>query len=229
MRLIFFYIMTVFGILGCQTKPAAPETIKILDCYIRILEAEENVLIQATMKLAPAGSASSGNAVPVEVKGGIRYQGGPMTVLPTAGLTYQKAFPGKFIAEHVFSWDDPAKGRLSFTVQMNNIPGFTFSPKILSASKPAALTWDGAGLERGEALTLIWENAKDNLTVPMDLYVQGQFPRVDFPAAKMKELSPGSWTVYIVRKKLVKTDVSGVAAQAVAEFYSKTVPVEIVK
>ena len=115
------------------------------------------------------------------------------------------------------------------SVKVNDIPGFKFEPSVLSASKSAALTWEGPGLERGEALTLIWENVKDNLTVSMDMYVQGQYPRIDFPAAKMKELSPGQWTVYIVRKKLVKADISGIAAQAVAEFYSKTIPVEFVK
>ncbi len=229
MRLIFFYLMTVLGIFGCNNATTTKETKKTLDCYIRILEAEEQVMVQATMKSAPVGSTQSGDAVPVEVEGGIRYQGGPLNVLPTAGLTYSKQFPGKYVPEHVFSWDDPKKGRLSFTVKVNNMPNFSFGPKAVSASKPAILTWEGQGLERGEALTLIWENVKENLTVPMDLYVQGQIPQIDFPAAKMKELSPGKWTLYIVRKKLVKADVSGIAAQAVAEFYSKTITVEVVE
>jgi hypothetical protein len=227
MRLIFFYLMTVLGIFACTTKPKVPAPQKMLDCYIRILEAEEDILVQATMKSVENGNLK--DAVPVEVESGIRYQGGPLSVIPTAGLTYSKTFPGKFVAEHIFSWDDPEKGRLSFTVKMNAISNFSFGTKTVSASKPAAMTWEGGGLEKGEALTLIWENAKDNLTVPMDLYIQGQFPKVDFPAAKMKELTPGQWTLYVVRKKLVKADVSGIAAQAVAEFYSKTIPVEVVK
>lgn len=228
MRLIFFYLMTVLGIIACRSKSADSDAAKTLDCYIRILEQEENVLAQATMK-----SVASKNGVstysPVEVEGGIRYQGSPMSVMPTAGLMYVREFPGKYVPEHVFTWDDPEKGRMTFSVPVNDLPGFSFGSSKVSASKPAALTWNGKGLERGEALTLIWENAKDNLTVPMEMYVQGNFPRIDFPAAKMKELAPGQWTLYVVRKKLFKTDVSGMPCQAIAEFYSKTIPIEVEK
>ena len=228
MRLIFFYLMTVLGIIACRNKSADSGDQKMLDCYIRILEQEENVLAQATMKSVSTKNGVSASS-PVEIEGGIRYQGSPMSVMPTAGLMYVREFPGKYMSEHVFTWDDPEKGRMTFTVPVNNLPEFSFGSPKVSASKPAALTWNGKGLERGEALTLIWENAKDNLTVPMELYVQGNFPRIDFPAAKMKDLSPGQWTLYIVRKKLLKTEVSGVSCQAVAEFYSKTIPIEVEK
>jgi len=43
----------------------------------------------------------------------------------------------------------------------------------------------------------------------------------------MKELSPGTWSLYVVRKKLVKFSQDGIDAQAIMEFYSNTINVNI--
>ena len=75
----------------------------------------------------------------------------------------------------------------------------------------------------------MWENPKENLTVPMEFIVQGALSVADLPAAKMKELSPGTWTLYVVRKKLVKFSEDSFDAQAILEFYSKTDTIQITK
>ena len=224
MRLIFFCFMTIFGIAACHRQPETPANKLSLDCYIRVLESEGRIRAEATMLSLPANGqpAAGSSALPVEIPGGIRYQGSPMSTVPTTGLTYFKDFPGEYVPEHIFSWDDLEKKRHTFTLKMNNITNFTFGSKEISLSKPARFTWEGGSMEKGEALVLMWENQKENLTVPMELIVQGQLPQIDFPVAKLKELSPGTWTLYMVRKKLAKADVSGVASKAIMEFYSKT-------
>lgn len=223
MRLIFFCFMTVFGITACHQSVTPPNQLS-LDCYIRVLESEGRIRAEATMLSIPSKGqpAAGSSALPVEIPGGIRYQGSPMTTIPTSGLTYFKDFPGTYVPEHIFSWDDSEKKRHTFTLKMNQITNFTFGSKTIPLSQPARFTWEGGSMEKGETLVLMWENQKENLTVPMELIVQGQLPQIDFPVAKLKDLSPGTWTLYIVRKKLVKTDVSGVASKAILEFYSKT-------
>lgn len=216
--------MTGMVINACQTSPKADSTRRFLDCYVRVLEAEGNVLAEATMLAIPKGDqAPNPNAkTPIEIKDGIRYQGSPMTTRPNTGLTYVKSFPGSYVPEQVFSWDDEAGKRHTFQALMNHIAGFSFGEPKVSASKPAQFKWQGASLERGEALVLMWENPKENLTVPMEFIVQGSMTVADLPAAKMKELKPGEWTLYVVRKKLYKTEIDDVSAQIIMEFYSKT-------
>lgn len=229
MRLIFFYFMTVLGISACQTGERAQDKQLTLDCYVRVLEQEGNILAEATMlSLPPKGSETPANSiVPIEIPGGIRYQGSPMNTRPNAGLTYTKQYPGGFVPEHIFSWDDSDKVRHNLTLKMNSVTAFSFGSKAVSLSQPARLTWEGGPSERGEVFVLMWENIKGHQTVPMEVIVQGQLPQIDFPVGKLKELTPGEWTLYIVRKKLVKEQTGGISAKAVLEFYSKTQPLTL--
>jgi len=229
MRPIFFYVLVAFSIFACQSGPKPAPNRQFLDCYIRVLEAEKEVLAEATMLSIPlkANPSQPAEKTPVEIPSGIRYQGSPMSARPGAGLTYAKVFPGEFVQDHTFSWDDKEQKRHTFTFKMNQIKNFSLGATKLSNNKPAQFTWEGGPLERGEALVLMWENPKENLTVPMEFIVQGSLSIADLPAAKMKELSPGTWSLYVVRKKLVKFSQDGIDAQAIMEFYSNTINVNI--
>ena len=224
MRLFFFSVLTILNISACKQGDNTAAEKRSLNCYIRVLEAEGRVHAEATMSTVSDNPAAiqDSNTHPVEVPGGIFYQGTNMNMMPNQGITYTKDFPGGYREEHQFTWENEKKEKLSFPLKMNGIANFSFGSKTISCSKPATFTWATKGLEKGEALVLLWENAKDNLTVPMELYIQGVNPKIDFPAAKMKELSPGTWTLYVVRKKLTKTQIGPISAQAIMEFYSKT-------
>ncbi|MFN7325546.1 MAG: hypothetical protein ACK5SQ_03095 [Chitinophagales bacterium] len=231
MRPTFFYVLATLGLLACQSSPKPTPNRLFLDCYVRILESEGQVLAEATMLSIPtqANPTQPAEKTPVEIPGGIRYQGSPMSARPGSGLTYSKAFPGEFVSEHTFSWDDKEQKRRTFSFKMNQIESFSLGASALSINQPAQFTWKGGALERGEALVLMWENPKENLTVPMEFIVQGALSVADLPAAKMKELSPGTWTLYVVRKKLVKFSEDSFDAQAILEFYSKTDTIQITK
>jgi hypothetical protein len=47
-------------------------------------------------------------------------------------------------------------------------------------------------------------------------------PYIDFPAEKLKELTPGKWSVYLVRKKLTKSVVNGYQINGIMEYYTKS-------
>jgi hypothetical protein len=229
MRFLFFCALTILGIHACKPADNSAKEKRSLDCYVRVLEAEGRIYATATMStVGMSGAIKDSSVHPVEVPGGMMYQGAAMNLIPNKGMTYTKDFPGKYQPAHEFSWEGPNKERISFPVRMNAVKNFGFGTEKLSRSKTASFTWEPNGLEKGEALVLLWENAKENLTVPMELYIQGANPRIEFPAAKLQELVPGTWTYYIVRKKLEKAVIGPVNAQAVLEFYSKTDTITVI-
>ncbi len=215
MKFAFFSLFVILAFSTCQTP--APPAKRHLQCYVRF-DAERNQ-VQADAVLRQ-GADSIGQ--PVEMPGGFLYQGSEMRIIPIEGLTYRRTYAADFIPEHSFSWTNEKGVRQQATFQMAAISTFTFGDKPLLRSQPATLRWEGGALEKGEALVLIWENKKLNQTVPMEIMRSGGDASIEFPAAKIAELPPGEWMLYLVRKRLAKTTVDGIAAEGVLEYYSKS-------
>jgi hypothetical protein len=209
--------MSALAFLCCKSNPDTAQNQRMLDCYVRILESEGQVLAQGTLK-----NTTATTPLPIEVPGGLRYQGGPMKVIGGKGLTYQTEFDGEYRPDHTFSWDDRDGTRHTFAPQMSRLSRWGFGSNTLTLGKPATFTWEGPALDRGETLVFMWENPKTNQAQPMEIYGGPAESKIEFPAAKLAELTPGTWTLYLVRRKLTKADANGVPAQATLEFYSQT-------
>ncbi len=220
MKHIFFLILTTLAFLSCAT-PEPPRKYEF-ECYARFDEQAGKLTAEATLK------EGSPNAVPVEPPGGIRYQRVEMSLVPMVGLKYQYAYPADFTKDHLFEWKNAAGKSLEFNMQMSSLDSISFEPKVVSRKQPASFSWKGAPLERGEALVFIWENTAKGLTIPVELYNIGNTRTIDFPAVKMAEIPAGNWTYYVVRKKLQKATVEGVAVSGVTEFYSRPQAVRVV-
>ncbi len=219
MKHIFFLILTTLAFLACTT-PEPPKKYSF-DCYARFDE-------QAAKTTAEAGwKEGEGNPLPVEPPGGIRYQKTDMTLVPIQGITYQYAYPADYTRDHLFQWKTAEGKSLEFTLQMPALDSIYFEPKVLSRSQSARFFWKGTALERGEAMVFMWENAAQNLTIPIELYQIGSSTSIEFPAVKMAELPAGDWTYYVVRKKLQKTTIDGVSVNGVSEYYTKAQAIKI--
>lgn len=218
--LIFCCALTLLALMQVQCGSGTPpQPTRLLDCYVRILETEGNVLAEATLKESQPGA----NPKPVEVPGGLRYQGSPMDVRPQQGLTYRTEFAGVYRPDHTFSWDDEQKKRHTFTATMGNVSNYSFGSNTLTLGQPATCRWEGEPLQAGETLVFFWENLTKNQAVPMEIYGGNGQPEINFPAAQLSsKLSPGKWALYLVRKRLVKANAGGTPCQAILEFYSQT-------
>lgn len=220
MKYIFFSILTTLAFLECKS-PETPRNYTF-ECYARFDEQAGKSTAQATLK------EGTTNPLPVEPPGGIRYQKVNMELVPVQGMTYQYAYAADYTKEHLFECKTPDGKPLEFTLDMSPLDSGSFDPKIISRKAPARYQWKGTPLERGEALVFMWENAAKGLTIPVELYNVGSSRAVEFPAVKMAEISAGNWTYYVVRKKLQKATVGGVAVSGVAEYYTKPQAVKIV-
>ena len=182
------------------------------DAYVRFMEEEASLKAEATIKE---------NDQPIEIPGGISYLEVSMNLMPIRGVTYKIEYPSGYRPEHSFVWKD-FKGRgQKFDFRMAPVTAFAFSPQAPSRSQPATFRWEGGPAEKGEVFVFMWENPELGLTIPMEVIPGIGQSYIDFPATKMSMLSPGEWTLYLVRKKLSKGMLANqTACTGISEYYT---------
>lgn len=215
---------TFFGILliCCSAACAAPPPVKFsaFDCYIRYLVPEGQLYVEANLSENTPGEIARH---PVTAPDGMQYLGVRMNTVSNDGkTTYTVDRPGGYSPNHSFTWKDAAGTARSFEMSMQPISAFSFGTGgEIDRNTPATLQWDGAPLETGEGLILLWERAEGRLTVTMEVTGTPGRKSIDFPAAKLKELAPGEWTLYLVRKKVVRTKSDTGTANGLVEFFTR--------
>lgn len=220
MKFVFFSVLIVLAFANCQAPP--PVSKQALQCYVRFDANRGQVQADASLHqnadlLSPA----------VEMPGGMLYQGTEMHIVPVQGLIYRRMYAAGFVPEHSFGWTDAQGERQKINFPMASIQRFTFGEQPLSRTRASTLRWEGGPLEKGEALVLMWENKALNQTVPMEIVRSSGDAAIEFPAAKIAELAPGRWTLYLVRKRLAKGEIGNISLEAVLEYYSKSDTIEV--
>ena len=152
-----------------------------------------------------------------------------MDLSPAYGLMYRYEYSADFLPEHVFEWRDKKNNKSLFRMSIDPIKVFSLNSKTISASKPAVLQWEGTPLGKGETMVLMWEDTAKGLTAPMEVSTKSGQPLIDIPAARLKDIVPGDWTLYVVRKKLIKDSVADMPVNGIMEYYSKPIPVKVTK
>lgn len=214
----FFFLMLLCGA-GAFCAPGPKKKSQTVDCYVRYLVPEAQVHAELTLREGPPGQTAQN---PVAIPGGVHYQGVLMNELNSGeGVSYRYGRTGGYNLQHVFAWTDDSKKMRQFSMELSPITAFTFGSDTLSRQSPATFTWSGAPLEKGEVLVFLWETVDRLNTVPMEVIGTPGQQRIEFPAAQLARLKPGVWTLYLVRKKLTKADVEGIAASGIAEYYSQ--------
>lgn len=219
MKHIFFSILTAIAFSSCST-PEMPKK-RSLQAYVRYLADAKKLRAEATFL--------EGSPVPqpVEVSGGVDFQGTPMKIRPMHGITYQTEYPAEHTLKHKFGWQSGAGQRHDFEMGMLPISKFRFDQEPISIHTPNTFRWDGGNVENGEVLVFLWENLDTRETVKMEIVQSLVGSEIKFPAVKLAELKPGKWTLYLVRKQLHKATVGAVEVSGITEFYSKTDTMEV--
>ncbi len=212
MKRTFFWVLTIL-ILGACAGTTNIEKMSA-SCYVRYLAPES--ALYAEFKLRPENPAGKA----IELPAGVRYQGTLMNKLSIPELTYRLEQSGGFAEAQQFDWKDPQQQDHSFKSKMAVIQSFAFEPAVLSTQKPATMQLVGPPLEKGESIVMIWESLVGNLTVSMEVRATAGQQQIDFPASQLAKLTPGEWTLYLVRKKGVSADVDGTPIVGIMEYYS---------
>lgn len=218
MKHIFFSILTALAFSQCQEPTPAPKN--ILHCYVRYDAAGRNVKAEATLYDGATKKV-------IEMPGGIRFQSTPMTALPVRGITYSVEYPATYLAEPGFEWSNAKKEKGEFKPKIPSIDSFFFDKPVLSVKESSNLQWVGKPLSKNETLVFIWENTANGTTVPMEVSTTLGAPLIEIPAAKMAQVGPGDWTLYLVRKRTEKAETNDFFIESATEFYTKTKAVKV--
>lgn len=210
MKSTFFSILTILAF--CQCQPTQTPEKQTFQAYVRYLDDVAQLRAEATLR--------GPDSLPVQPPGGIRYKGQEMSLRPLQGATYQYQRNGVADETAHFGWVDAAGRRHDFDLPLRPVSGFGFGPGDLVLQKPDTLRWAGEPLDNGETMVLMWQNLASGQTVPMEIYSSAPLAEIAFPAVKLAELSPGEWSLYLVRRKLVRGEAGGVPASGIAEYYS---------
>lgn len=216
---IFFSVLTTLAFSYCS----APEDNKIyrFTCYVRY---DETLGIEKAECQITEGAT---NNLGIEIPGGIKFQGEPMKPMDIQGVQYRREVKTSFTTDHKFTWTGKKNKEYAFNLPLGGLNNFRFEHDTLRHNQPATLKWDGPALQKGESLVLLWEQTGSGKTVPIELISLGSESKIEFPAAKLTELTPGNWSLYLVRKRLVKTTINGVTATGTAELYTKSRKIKV--
>lgn len=209
--------LSILCAIACGPKPKPVER-QILDCYTRFMQQEGEARAEATYRVSKSGSEPS----PVEMPGGLAFNGTAMSVMPHTGLTYKTESSGMSGQMPLaFSWKNEQKVPQKFEPTMATVGDFRFDKNPIAIGQATRLIWEGNPLANDETLMLIWENEQHG-TVSMQVTGATNLNALDFPAAEIGKLKPGEWSLYLVRQKISRSTVGIVEARGVVEFYSTT-------
>lgn len=217
MKHTFFSVLTIWVFCQCQTPTPAPQ---MLNLYMRFDAKGQKIKAEATLRNASTGQ-------PVEMPGGIYFQSTAMKALPVMGITYSLEYSSAFTPEPAFKWKNEKGEPVQFTFKAPSIDSFSFQSDQLSLQESGRLQWAGEALGRGETIVFIWENTADGRTVPMEVSTTIGLPLIEVPAAKLNELGPGQWSLYLVRKRPVKAEIGGYKIECRAEYYTQPVKIQL--
>lgn len=222
MKHIFFWA-PVFGLFtGCSdTAPGGQQN---AECYVRYLAPEAQ--LRAEMTLYETARPTN-TRQPLALPDGIRYRDVLMSTVRAPQNTYRLERSGGYAPQHVFTWKDHENRLCTFAASLPAMPAFSFGAPVISRQRLSTFQWQGDPLEQGESLVFMWENAKENRTVPMEIIGTPGQNSIDFPAAQLSKLTPGSWTLYLVRKKRVQAKINDTAVNGVLEYYTDIDTLEI--
>lgn len=222
MKHTFFSLLSAIVLTCCAGQP--PKANMTIDVYWRYLvengqgHVETTFFEQKTPEAKPA---------PVQLPKPPSFMKDVMRLRPVQGLAYTLDKSSGFETNAFLSWSDQQGVAHSIPLKMEELYKINFNPARLSHQTPSRFQWTGAPLGSSETLLFMWENAQTRETLPMEIIGAPGSTGIDFPAAQIAKLSPGKWTVYAVRKQMERGEVDGTGYEAITEYFTPSIVVEV--
>lgn len=205
--------------LSCSSPAPAPQ--RNVQVYLRYLTEEGLLHAEATFVEKAADTEAP---APVELPQPPKLTDDLLKWRAQNGQ-YTLDEPSGYPASKQLKWRTGDQKDHNLTINMPSIFSFGFGPDAMSSNKPARFEWQGGAFEKGESFVFMWDNTQSRETVPMEIVGAPGATFIDFPAAQMSRLSPGKWSLYLVRKKLQMGRVDDIPYEVITEFF--TAPVQI--
>ncbi|MCS7037576.1 MAG: hypothetical protein RMJ33_01980 [Saprospiraceae bacterium] len=209
----------------CACRPSEPGITEEVECYVRYLKPEGQTLAEMVVRRRAGNEAR-----PAEIPGGVRYRGTPMQAIALdSATTYRLEGKNPFATEHSFAWTDTRGRPREFVLSMPPISNLSFGGKTLPIRQPATLRWSGPPITQNEAWVILWEKTDQSAVTPMEIITAAGMDYIEFPAAQLAKLGPGTWSYYVVRQKAFRQEEAGLLLKGIAEYYSDPDTIRLVK
>ncbi|MFK8009639.1 MAG: hypothetical protein AB8H03_24980 [Saprospiraceae bacterium] len=220
------HCILLFGIItflmSCQTEASKEEKSDkskpstFVNFYVRFLQKENQTEATATFQ----NGMTQQQAKPLKIEKGVFFHNGNMVerTIPKIGTRYQAFYDGPFSPTYKFQFQDPLKGKTDHIAQINQILDFSFEGEI-SKSKGAKLSWEGAPLNKNEALVFLIQDAK-NKSRSFELKGKTDVSKIDIASKHLSQLELGAATIYLVRKQSKAEQKPNLVILAETEFYT---------
>ncbi len=206
-----------------------PETIKsdlYGDFFVRYLAPEQE--LKAYASFSQGDSIQS--AVPIELPGGVSFQGGGMEGRNLQGQQFRYVYQSQtdYTAPYTFKTKTPDGKALSHTITMSGLGKFSIREGVISKSKGMTLEIEQGMLKKNESIVMLF-------TVPAtgnSYTIIAQGPHPDnihaIPSTTLPALPKGKVQLYLVKKYEEIADSPLANITSSAEYYSDMIEVDVV-
>lgn len=218
-------ILFILSFTSCQSdsKAAQNEDKKttFANFYLRYLQQERKVKGEAFFRKGE--NAKIGSAI--EYEKGVSFDGVNMNMKKAVGRKlYRFEQNDEFKSQYKFVINPDGKDNYNYTLSINPISSFKIDKANLATG--IELSWDGSNLSKDEELVLLFTD-KDNKAFSIDVKGPTTSPSVAIGKEKLGKMNAGKGALYLVRKLKTEEKKSGVHFNAISEFYTKSIEVEI--
>lgn len=196
------------------------------ELFIRYIEPQGQ--LKATASFLKGDSLAT--AQPTGLQGGLRLQGQlmPPRYLPNNVVRYQRIAKQPYDTTYTFSFTGLSGAPLSVPLQMPTPGSFRIKEGKASLTDGFTLQVDNGQLSEQESLVLLFSDAQSRAST---ITLTGPLNKNEFAiaGARLHRLRPGPHTLYLVRKKRSLARADGLTVAADLEFYTRTIPLEVVE
>ncbi|MEQ8704296.1 MAG: hypothetical protein RIC19_10275 [Phaeodactylibacter sp.] len=226
-RLICFYftslLLTGLAASGCQqdAAPEQPATKTYANLFVRYIAPQAQLKVTAAFREGD----SLATAKPVELPGGVTYQGQQLEARPLPGqqVRYFADYQSAFMLRHRFQFKSADGQEQEVTLELSPIDSFSVIGGTASLSEGMQLYIKDEQIEEGESIVLLFSDADNKATT---ITLTNPAVKDTFPVAgiRLRKLEPGPHRVYLVKKQHQEIDLNGVKAIADIEYYTAEQP-----
>lgn len=230
MRLTSFYFalmcLIALSVSNCQPDTQAAQTgpSTYANLFVRYIAPQGQ--LKATAAFREGDSLST--AQPVEIPGGVTYQGRQMEArqLPGQQVRYLLDTRSAFAKEHQFRFKAANGTTQEVTLQLAPIDSFSIIGGTASLSEGMELYIKDERIGEGESIVLLFsdENNKATTITLTNPALQDTFP---VAAIRLRKLQPGPHRVYLVKKQHQEIDLKGAKVIADIEYYTAEQPFNV--
>lgn len=220
-------IVLAAGTFACRSGEPEKEKPDLYgDFFVRYLAPEQELKAYASFSQGD----SIAIAQPIEMPGGVNFQGSGMEVRDLQGqqIRYSYGTIADYAAPYTFKTKTPDGKSLEHTIAMDGIGKFSIEGGVISKSKGMKLIVEKGTLKKEESLVMLF-------TVPTtgaSYTIIDKGPHTDdsyiIPSNTLPALPKGKVQLYLVKKQEGTFDNQTANITASAEYYSDILEVEVV-